>query len=77
MNKILENTISFSELDSATKLSCYGLSIGISVDFELLKLELNFEAGTLDFFIEYGPVYWICALAFGDIAIEYIISKLK
>lgn len=44
--KILFDKISMSELESTTKLSCYGLSFGHLINFELLKLELDFELGT-------------------------------
>lgn len=58
------------------KLSYYGLSFGHHVNFELLKLEIDFKVGTFNFYVEYGPTYWICALALGDIAIDYVVSKL-
>ena len=75
--KILSNEVFMSDLESTTKFSCYELSFGHFINyFELLKLELDFEVGTLNFYIEYGPSYWLCALALADTAIDYIVSKL-
>ena len=55
--KILFDKISMSELESTTKFSCYGLSFGHLINFELLKLELDFESGTLNFYIGYVLYY--------------------
>ena len=74
--KILSNEVSMAEILSMTKLSCYGLSFSLHVNFELLKLEIDFKVGTFNFYVEYGPTYWICAISLGDIAIDYVVSKL-
>ena len=39
--KILSNEVSMADILSMTKLSCYGLSFGHHVNFELLKLEID------------------------------------
>ena len=48
------------------------MSFSLHVNFELLKLEIDFKVGTFNFYVEYGPTYWICAISLGD----YVVSKL-